>query len=149
MNALMYAYVVHPTKDALRSLLGAFSSSGFSFTHVGKSDPPKRFSGTQDEALQLILSGTDLTNWTFIRDSHERLHFTIQIRRDPRWSHSTFSASGPSAARLRELATFIEENLVVYAAILGSSGLGKNQEWEILSLSADCPEDLRSQIRAA
>lgn len=96
-----------------------------------------------------ILSGADLTNWTFVRDSHAGLLMTIQIRRDPRWTHFTLSLSGPSAARLRELAPRIAESLHVDVAILGSSGLGKDQDWEVLRMSGDCPEHLRSKFQAA
>jgi len=144
-------YIYTPTlSDAgIRSLLTALRSGGVAITHLGKHDPPKRWSGDEESAVLQILSGTDLTNETFLRDSKSRLEFTIEMHRDSRWDHDTVSLSGAPEDRVRQVAELIAGSIPHYVAIIGVVGGGKSQAWRVVRMSRDCPDRLRRQFTNA
>jgi hypothetical protein len=146
MSHCAFIYTRHLTEEDVRSWLELLPVIDVTITHLGKNDPPKRWTGDKEAVLPLILSGTDLTNYTFLRDSTARLHFGIELHRDPRWESDTISFSGVAAPRLVEIARKLVEGLPCYAAIVGVSGGGKDQDWHIVHLSPDCPPMLRSKI---
>ena len=137
MDSLLYVYVPVITVAEVRSLFRLLQDLGFSVTHLGKNDPPKKWSGTSEEAEAVVLSGSDMTIWTFIRDAKRRLDVTVQIHRDPSWKHSTISASAPEEEMLRHLGTGLTTRINSFAGILGQSGRGKDQPWNVLYLSDD------------
>ena|SRR5688572_4708027 len=146
MDSLLYVYVPLITAPEVRSLLQTLQDSGYSITHLGKKDPPKKWSGTPEEAEAIVLSGTDTTLYSFIRDAQRKLDMTIEIQRDVRWKNSTISVSLPSEEPLRSLGVTIAVRILSFAAILGRSGAGKDQAWQILHLSDDCPPELAARF---
>jgi hypothetical protein len=146
MDFILYVYVPAITTIEVRLLLQVLKDTGSSITHLGKNDPPKKWSGTSEEAKDLILSGSDMTLWTFIRDAKCRLDATVEIHRDPRWKHSTISVSSPEAERLRHLCECLTTGIKAFAAILGQSDGEKDQPWKILYLSDDCPSELAAKF---
>ncbi len=150
MSHVLYAYIAKPTTEQVGSFLRALQERGFSVSHLGKSDPPRKFGGNVDEAVSMVFSGTDLTNWTFARDAARRLHFGFEIHHDPRWTHSTVSASCPDTATLDLIASGASIALDLFIAIRGVSSGGKDQPWEVVSPASErCPDDLRSRFVAA
>src|SRR5262249_6917727 len=71
--------IAKPTTAQVSRLLRALADHGVSVSHPGKSDPPRKFRGSVDEAVSMVLSGTDLTNWTFAGDAARKLDFDFQI----------------------------------------------------------------------
>ena len=149
MSHCAFLYTRHLTEEDVRSLLESLSAINVTITHLGKNDPPKRWIGDMESVLTVVLSGTELTNSTFLRDSTARLHIGIELHRDPRWESDTISFSGVAAPRLIEIARKLSEGLPCYAAIVGVSGGGKDQEWHIVHLSPDCPPTIGSRISNA
>jgi hypothetical protein len=146
MSHCAFIFTRHLTDEDVRLCLELLSAINVKITHLGKNDPPKRWAGDMEEVLAVILNGTDLTNSTFLRDSTARLHIGIDLYRDPRWDSDTLSFSGVATPRLIDIARKLAEGLPCYAAIVGVSGGGKDQDWHIVHLSPDCPPGLRSKI---
>ena len=149
MKHCAFIYTPHLKEGDIRMCLESLTSIGVTITNLGKNDPPRRWTGDIEAVVTAILSGTDLTNYTFLRDRTARLDFDIQLHRDPRWESDTISFSGVAETRLIEIARKLSESLPCYAAIVGVSGGGKDQDWQILHLSPDCPSELRSKITNA
>ena len=149
MFPVLYSYIAKPTKPQVRSFLRALTQHGISISHLGKSDPPGKFCGNTDEAVDLIFGGTDLTNYTFVRDAAHKLDFDIQIHHDPRWTHSTVSASCSDSEMLRMVAESASEAFDLFITVRGASGGGKEQPWEVVHSTESCPPELRSRFIAA
>jgi hypothetical protein len=150
MSHLLYAYIAKPTKAQVGSFLLSLQGRGVSISHFGKSDPPPRFGGSVDEAVSTVFSGTDFTTHTFARDAARRLHFGLQIQRDPRWTHSTVSASCPDTSVLTLVAESAAAAFDLFIAIRGVSGGGKKQPWQVVHPPSEkCPDELRSTFVAA
>ncbi len=150
MSHLLYAYIAKPTTAHVGSFLRALLEHGVSLSHLGKSDPPRKFGGSVEEAVSMVFSGTDLTDYTFARDAARKLDFDIQIHHDPRWTHSTVSASCPDTATLGFVASSASTAFDLFIAIRGVSGGGKDQSWDVvIPPSERCPDDLRSRFVAA
>lgn len=130
----------------VHSWLELLASLNVKITYLGKNDPPKKWKGDRESALATILSGTDLTNYTFFRDNTARLHFDIQLHRDPRWESNTIFFSGADEPQLLEITRNPAEQLPCYAAIVGISGGGADQDWQVVHLGPDCPSALRIKI---
>ena len=143
---ILYVYVPALAVAEIRAMFQSLADTGHAVTHLGKNDPPKKWSGSREEATAMILAGTDLTLSTFVRDAKHRLDMTVEIHRDPRWQSSTISASMPEEVSLRILGEHLTAHIRSFAAILGRSGAGKDQRWQILHLADDCPSDLKAKI---
>jgi hypothetical protein len=148
MTHVLYSYIAKPTTSQVRSFLGALAGHGIVISHLGKSDPPRKFCGSIEEATTLVFSGTDFTDYTFGRDAARKLHFDIQVHHDPRWMHSTVSASCPDADELSAVAESAAEGFDLFISVRGISGGGKEQPWEIVHVTESCPHDLHSQFAA-
>jgi hypothetical protein len=147
MSHVLYAYIAKPTTTQVDRFLRALSDHGVFISHLGKSDPPRRFHGCVEEAVALIFRGTDFTNWTFARDAARKLDFDIQIHHAPQWTHSTVSASCPDTAALGSIVASATTAFDVFIAIRGVAGGGKNQPWQVVSSpSENCPDDLRARF---
>ncbi len=146
---VLYAYIGKPTTDKVGSFLRALRGRGVTITHLGKSDPPRKFSGSVEEAASMVFSGTDLTDYTFGRDAAHKLHFDIQIHHDPCWTHSTVSASCPDTAALILVAESASATFDSFITVRGVLGGGKEQAWEVVHITERCPDDLRSTFVAA
>ena len=145
MSRCAYIYSPKLSEPSVRSFFSHLRAIGVVINHLGKSDPPRRWSGADDEAVRQILGGTDLTNWTFLRDADAGLRFSIELHRDTKWEHDTISLSGPEA-KVWEIAEFLAQTMAHYLVIVGLPGGGKNQAWQVISLSSDCPETLKRQF---
>jgi hypothetical protein len=148
MSHCAYIYTPKFSETSVRSLISGLGEGGVTITHLGKSDPPKRWSGGEDAAVLQVVGGTDLTNWTFLRDANRWLDFSIELHRDPRWEHDTVSFSGPEA-QVREAAEFLAHRIDHYLVLFGLLGGGKAQAWRVISLGAGCPERLKRQFTNA
>jgi hypothetical protein len=149
MSHVLYAYIAKPTAAQVDSFLRALQGRGVSITHLGKSDPPRKFGGIVEEAVSMVFSGTNLTDSTFARDAAQRLGLDFDIHHDPRWTHSTVSASCPDTAVLGLVADSAAAAFDLFIAIRGVSGGGKEQPWEIVHITERCPDELRSKFVAA
>jgi hypothetical protein len=149
MSHVLYAYMAKPTTAQVGSFLRALLERGVSISHLGKSDPPCKFEGSVEVAVRMVFSGTDLTDYTFGRDAARKLEFDIQIHHDPRWTHSTVSASCPDTATLAIVADVAATAFDSFITIRGVSGGGKEQAWEVVHITERCPDDLRSRFVAA
>jgi len=85
MNNVAYIYPKRIAKDEIATFLDVLSTQGVMLTHLGKNDPPAKWSGDATLATEIILSGQDLTLWTFFRAIKLKIEGEIQIHRDPRW----------------------------------------------------------------
>lgn len=149
MKHCAFIYTPHLKEGDIRLCLELLTSLGVTITNLGKNDPPRRWNGDLEAAVTVILSGTDLTNYSFLSDSKARLEFDIQLHRDPRWESDTIALSGETETRLIEIARKLSDRLPCHAAIVGISGGGKDQEWQILRINPDCPSGLRSKFTNA
>jgi hypothetical protein len=146
MEHVLYAYIARPTTTQIGCFLRALKSYGVSISHLGKSDPPRKFGGSIEDAINLVFSSTDLTNCTFMRDASLRLNFDIQIHHDPGWTHSTLSASSIETAVLGTVAEIAATSFVLFIAVRGAIGGGKEQPWEVLRVTEACPIELRERF---
>ena len=149
MFRLLYAYIAKPTTTQVSSFLRALAVHGVSISHLDKSDPPRKFGGSVDEAVSMVFSGAGLINWTFARDVARRLGFEFQIRHDRRWTHSTVSASYPDEVVLGLVADSAAGAFDLFITIRGVSGGGKEQAWKIVHVTERCPHELRSRFVVA
>jgi hypothetical protein len=145
---VLYAYIA-TTMTQVSCFLHALAADGVSISHFGKSDPPRKFGGSVDEAVSMVFSGADLINWTFARDVVRRLDFDYKIHQDPRWTHSTVSASCSDRAVLGLVADSAAGAFDLFITIRGVSSGGKEQPWEVVHVTERCPHELRSRFVVA
>jgi hypothetical protein len=148
MSLVLYAYIGKPTMAQVVSFLRALAERGISVSHLGKSDPPRKFHGSIEEAGAVVFSGTDLTDYTFARDAARKLHFDIQIHHEPRWTHSTVSACSADADALSLVAESAAASFDSFITVRGVSGGGKEQPWEVVHTTERCPQELRARFVA-
>lgn len=148
MSHVLYAYIAKPTTAQMDGFFRALLERGFSLSHLGKSDPPRKFCGSIEDALSLVFFGTDVTDYTFARDAARKLDFDIQINHDPRWTHSTVSASCSDSITLAIVAEIAVGAFDSFITVQGVLGLGKDQVWNVVHVTEECPEDLRSRFAA-
>ena len=146
MSFVLYVYVPTLAEAEVHAMLQVLTSCGYSMSHLGKKDPPKKWVGTVEEAAATILYGNDGTLWTFIKDAKQQLDVTVEIHRDSRWKHSTISASLPDEVALRRLGECFVGNMSSFASVIGRSGVGKSPGWKIIHIAHDCPAELRARI---
>jgi hypothetical protein len=146
MSHVVFAYIAKPTATQVGSFLRALLERGIAISHLGKTDPPRKFGEGVEEAVMMVYSGTDLTDYTFGRDAARKLHFGIQIHHDPRWTHSTVSASCTDRTMLDAIAESAAESFDSFITIRGVSGSGKEQAWEVIHITEKCPNKLRSRF---
>jgi hypothetical protein len=146
---VLYAYIAKPTAMQVSSFLRALADDGVSISHLGKSDPPRKFAASVDEAVSMVFSGTDLIEWTHARDVARKLDLDFQINHDPRWMHSTVSASCPAKAVLGLVADSAAAAFDLFITIRGVLGRGKDQVWEVVHVTDRCPQELRSRFGVA
>ena len=144
---VLYIYTKHPDEIEIRKLFNLLE--GFVISHLGPTDPPKQFSGDTDDVVRSILDSRKLTSYTFARIDKGKIELDFQFRNnDDRWTFSTISMSGKCEKDLREIEIAIRETLKTYIAVLGLLDGSKDQEWNILIKTADCPHDLLSSFSA-
>ena len=149
MEFVLYCYISSPSQTEIESFLRSLQVQGVVFSHLGKSDPPRKFHGDIDQALEIIISGTDITNYTFAKDSKSKVDLSFQMRNDPRSTHSTISASCPNLDRLHMIARASQTSFNEFLSAAGILGDGKDQSWQLLHVSELCPEGLRMKFNAA
>jgi hypothetical protein len=149
MSHVLYAYIAKPTIAQVGSFLRALLERGISISHLGKNDPPRKFSGEVEEAVSMVFTGNDLTNWTHGRDAARKLYFSFQIHHDPRWTHSTVSVSCPDTVALAIVAEVAATAFDSFITIQGVLGQDKEQVWNIVHITEKCPYELRSRFVAA
>ena len=108
-----------------------------------------KFAASVDAAVNLVFSGTDLTEVTFARDAARRLDFDFHINDHPSGVHSTVSASCPERAVLGHFAHSAADAFDLFIAIRGVLGGGKEQPWEVVHVTDRCPQELRSKFVAS
>lgn len=146
MTYLGYIYTSHLDSEGIRVFIRSLEICGILITHLGKSDPPKKWKGSELEVFEVINRGDDLTNYTFGRDSKKKIDFDIQLHKDPRWSHDTVSFSAPKSDILENILKQVSKDLNAFIGFWGVSGKGKNQDWNIVHISDLCPSDIKKLI---
>ena len=53
---VLYVYVPTLAETEIRALLQSLAYAGFIVTHLGKNDPPRKWSGSRDEAIAPFLA---------------------------------------------------------------------------------------------
>jgi hypothetical protein len=149
MSHVLYAYIAKPTTSQVGNFLRALQERGVSISHLGKSDPPRKFEGNVEDAVGMVFSGTDLTDYTLAQDAARGLEFDIRIHHDPRWIHSTVSASCADTAVLGLVADSAAAAFDLFITVRGVSDGGKQQPWEVVHVTERCPDELRSKFIAA
>jgi len=145
---VLYTYIQHPNEIEIRELFNQLRD--LEISHLGHNDPPKKFSGDVDEIIWSILEGSDLTSYTFARIDEGKIGLALEFRNnDDRWAFSTISMSGKCESTLRGIEVAIRGTLRTYMSVLGVLESDKDQEWEILTKTANCPHDLLSSFSAA
>jgi hypothetical protein len=148
MPNVLYAYIAKPTTAQVGCFLRALEERGIAISHFGKSDPPRKFLGSVDKASGMVLRCAELTDYAFARDSAAKLHLGFQIHHDPRWTHSTVTASCPDIEMLSLVAASALTAFDLFISVRGVIGCGKEQRWEILHTTERCPEDLQTKFIA-
>lgn len=149
MSMVLFAYIATPTGAQVGVFFRALLERGLRISHLGKSDPPRRFDGSIENAIAMVLGGTELTGYTFGRVADRALEFDIQVHRDPGWSHSTVSASCGDRPALDLLAESAAGAFDCFITVLGNSGGEKEQPWEIVHITESCPTALRTRFIVA
>ena len=149
MESNGYIYLPKRADDAAVDLIDALIDAGICVSHLGKSDPPKNWKGSKEDIVSMVTSGADSTRWTFGRDKEKGIEFTIELHGDHRWTHDTISISTKDEKETGILVDQLSNRLKPYMGIVGVSGMGKNQDWDIRYISEDCPTDLVSKIKGA
>lgn len=146
MSYVLYAYVAKPTVTQVENFLRSLAGNGVPITHLGKKDPPRKFDGNVGDAALTVCSGKDLTDWTFARDAARVLELDFEIHHDPRWTHSTVSATCPDTEVLGIVGGCAVAAFDLFIAVRGVSGEGKGQHWEVVHVTDKCPHELRSKF---
>ena len=149
MSHVLYAYIAKPTTTQVSSFLRALADRGVVISHLGKNDPPRKFAGSIDQAVSMVFSGRELTDWTFARDAARKLDFDFKIYHDPRWTHSTVSASCSDKAILGVVADSAAKAFDLFITIRGVCSGGKEQAWEVVAVTEKCPDELRVRFVGA
>jgi hypothetical protein len=149
MSHILYAYIAKPTTTQVSAFLRALADHGVSLSHLGKRDPPRKFAGSVDEAVSMVLSGTDLTEVALSRAAACKLDIDFWINHDRRGKHSTVSASCPDKAVLGLVADSAAGAFDLFITIRGVLGGGKQQAWEVVHVTERCPHELRSKFVVA
>ena len=138
------AFIYTPSLDSetIEAFFVAMHSKGAMISHLGKSEPPKKWTLSLRDAVTGVANGSNLTNTTFVRSIEKSIGITIDQHRDERWTHDTIAIDGPDEFELRDLACTIGTSTDAYLVMIGTAGGGKNQDWEIISRRTDCPPDL-------
>ncbi len=106
----------------ISSLIGWLREGGYSITKLGHNDPPRRWKGTDEEAIREILSGdgsmTIYPGLVAVRKDGLKLHLNITIDSDPTYGYSTVSTSMLSQHDLRSIAKELMGILPCYLAFL-------------------------------
>jgi hypothetical protein len=149
MEYVLYTYVPSIGQEEIKTFLTHFESMGFELTHLGKRDNPKKWSGDMSTAIKIILEGNDSTNYSFFRDAKNRIDGDIQIRNDPRWGYDTISVSYTKQDALRSFGKDLALRLEHYIVFDGTMGKGKEQVFNIISISEACPSIVKGRIKTA
>ena len=149
MEFVLYTYVPSIGQEEIKTFFSYFESMGFNLTHLGKRDNPKKWSGDLSTAIQIILEGNDSTNYSFFRDSKNKIDGDIQIHNDPRWGYDTISVSSPKQETLRSFGEELALRLEHYIVFDGTIGKGKEQIFNIISISEACPSIVKERIKTA
>lgn len=138
------AFIYTPALNsvAIEAFFVAMQSKGATISHLGKSDPPKKWTRSLKDAIAVVANGPNLTNTTFARSIEKGIGVTIDLHRDERWTHDTIAIDGPDEFALRDLACTIGDAIGAYVVMTGTAGGGKNQDWNIVSRRPDCPPGL-------
>lgn len=150
MEYVLYCYVPKIKREQIITLLDTLRVHGVSLTHLGKSDPPKKWAGDDNAIVDLILQGKDGSNYTFLRDKKKKFELDIWMHmNDERWGHDTLSASSADLDFTKAIGLGLFQSLNPYIVFLGDLGKGKDQDWNVLGVSKECPKDILLKIKGA
>ncbi len=146
MSYCAFIYTPWLKEPEINKFLHVLESIGIKITHLGKTDPPKKWVENTVSVLSMIFSGSDTLNYTHFRDSKQQLYFSIHLHLDQSWSCDYISFSSKADKLLIEIIEKTIASIECYAAIIGVSGGGKHQDWQIIYLNPDCPDTIRNKI---
>ena len=145
MPHVFYTFISPPNRAQVGSFLRTLESRGFPVSHLGKSEPPPVFKGTNEEAVSQIFSAFGLTDYSFIRSHAQHLDLSLQVQ--PRGSYSTVTGLCPDADLLKSAAKVSAGVFDLYLCIRGRTELGSTQRWDVLYVTDTCPPELRARYR--
>ena len=67
MDYVAYNYFPPNKEEYIRGMVQAIFTSEIELTHLGKNDPPKKWSGNREELLNVLSQGNDKTNVSVVR----------------------------------------------------------------------------------
>ena len=147
MEKVAYIYFKTPRKEEVSLLFQSIISLGLKITHFGVRDPPKRVSLGFVEMATALLKQPEINKIAFIKDSSQNLSLDFQLNYDSRWNYSTISISCLNEAIVHNIAKNISKKIDAFLCIEGLLGSGKNQTWEVVYESSDCPNNIKEDIK--
>ena len=149
MEYVAYNFFETPERESIIVIADALFHSCFTVSHASNNDPPKKFSGSKKDLVEIIISGNDLTNYTFLKSSTTKLEATIEIHNDPRWEHSTISVSGLSRESVEKFCLHLNQFVNSFLCISRELSAGSEQDWSFLFQGEECPALLLEQVNSA
>ncbi len=149
MEYLAFNYFTAAPSDQELSLIAkAVYDSDLKITHLGKNDPPRKWNGTEEEFLEMLIKGDDSINYTHSRSKGNGVEIDFTINHDLEWESSTISISGTDKEFVESLCIHFSKYIASFMCISGQLGLGSNQKWNILLENNNCPISLREKVNA-
>ena len=149
MNFVAYNYFKPNSRDHIDGIRQALGSSELELTHLGKSDPPKKWSGSVPEATEIIWKGSDMTNYTFARDTKNQIELDFALGNSTEAIVSSISVNGPDRKLVEDICLNFARQLDSFLCISGELGLGPQQSWSYLMQSKNCPPAILRQVENA
>jgi hypothetical protein len=149
MEFVAYNYFPPNKVEYIQGIVETLSNSGLQLSHLGKNDPPKKWKGSVTEIIELLQKGTDRTNYTFAKDSTNKLEIDFALGNFPEAVTSTISISGESKELVEKVCLHFAKYVGSYLCISGQLGLGQSQSWSFLLESENCPVSILEQVKNA
>jgi hypothetical protein len=142
MDYVAYNYFPPNKDEYVRGIVKAIYVSEIQLTHLGKSDPPRKWSGNSEEVYALLTRGNDKTNYTFAKDSKSKIEIDFSLGNFPEAVTSVISISGKNKELVELLCLHFAKHVNSFLCISGQLGLGPGQQWSYLMQSSNCPASI-------
>ncbi|AMJ73198.1 hypothetical protein [Alteromonas stellipolaris] len=149
MDFVAFNYFPPNKEEYIKGIAEAISASGIQLTHLGKNDPPRKWSGSAEEIYDVLSGGNDKTNYTFAKDSKNKVDIDFSLGNCPEAITSTISISGKSKEVVERLCLHFSKYVNSFLCISGQLGLGAAQQWTYLLQNDHCPASILDQVKNA
>jgi hypothetical protein len=149
MDYVAYNYFPPNKEEYIRGMVQAIFTSEIELTHLGKNDPPKKWSGNREELLNVLSQGNDKTNYAFARASNHKIEIDFSLGNCPESVASTISISGKSKESVEFLCLHFSKYVNSFLCISGQLGLGSGQKWAYILQNDLCPTSILEQVKNA